>query len=280
VTDLLPAPCTESEARALTDSIKESAEQTWALLYEAHERQAWSVLGYSTWASYVEAEFGMSKNYANRLVNQADVIYAIEAATGVVPSGTTLTEAETRDLKPVLSEVTDAIREAVTDAEPEEAAEIARDVVNTVRKRVVAQRSERKEADQLSEAAERYPFLADVPAKPSEVIATANGLDGYEGAEKERRIGNAEKWAEMKRRNSGNPRQRPKSELAEQAVGNLLSNLVSWNVDAGRAIDLWDEVVTDPAMEGEWEAAIRLARGYLDELQHKNEGRAGLRRIK
>jgi hypothetical protein len=224
----------------------------------------------------------MSKQHAFRLLDQARVIEAIGGAIGESPSGDLrLSEAEARDIKPVLAEVVETISESVPeDATPEEAAEIARDVVNTVRKRVVAQRSERKEADQLSEAAERYPFLADVPAKPSEVIATANGLDGYEGAEKERRIGNAEKWAEMKRRNSGNPRQRPKSELAEQAVGNLLSNLVSWNVDAGRAIDLWDEVVTDPAMEGEWEAAIRLARGYLDELQHKNEGRAGLRRIK
>ena len=54
---------TETEARSLTVRIREAVDDLWRLVYEAHTRQAWQVLGYVSWTAYVGAEFwGSSLN--------------------------------------------------------------------------------------------------------------------------------------------------------------------------------------------------------------------------
>lgn len=134
-------PLNESEARVLTDRIRSAAEEIWSLLLIAHERKAWSALGYATWEDYVRGEFDMSRAYAYRLLDQGRVVREIRA---VSPDGdTAVTEAEARDIKPVLNEVTEEIRERVgglDDPNPEQVKEVVRDVVNEKRKHVQQRR--------------------------------------------------------------------------------------------------------------------------------------------
>ena len=47
-----------SAARALTDSIKSTAERLWRRVCTAYTGRAWQVLGYANWDAYCEAEFG------------------------------------------------------------------------------------------------------------------------------------------------------------------------------------------------------------------------------
>lgn len=69
-------------ARKLTKQIRQATDQLWALLLEAHQMEAWRLLGYRTWDAYVRAEFDMTRGNANRLVAQGEIIAAIEAAAG------------------------------------------------------------------------------------------------------------------------------------------------------------------------------------------------------
>jgi len=79
------APMTKAQAKRVTTAIRQTADDLWHLLREAHDGQAWAALGYATWGAYVEAEFDMTRRNANLLVAQGKVIAAIEAAT---PAGT------------------------------------------------------------------------------------------------------------------------------------------------------------------------------------------------
>lgn len=126
------------EASALTDRIRTTTESLWSLLLEAHERKAWTALGYDTWQGYVETEFGMHRRTSYKLLDQARVIAAIGEAAGVCPIGhIDISEYAARELKPVLPALTDEIRTRIEQGEkPAEA----------VRAVVKAKREERKTA--------------------------------------------------------------------------------------------------------------------------------------
>lgn len=105
---------TKAQARKLTDRIKAAADELWSLLLEAHEGKAWKALGYKTWEAYIGAEFDMTRRHAYRLLDQGRVVRAIEDAAGEnVTHGSQITERIARDIKPVLPEVTQEIRERV-----------------------------------------------------------------------------------------------------------------------------------------------------------------------
>lgn len=136
-------------------------------------------------------------------------------------------------------------------------------------------------AEGRASAEERYPFLKDVPAPNDQVIATANALDAVPEAEKERRLDSARKWAEMMRRNAdrtlGEDDERATD--AHHAVARALNGLTAWNVDAQRALDRWDDLVTDPSLGiDEWTGAIALARQHLDAIEQHTKQK--LRRVK
>jgi hypothetical protein len=149
---------TAGAARVLTDRIKSAAEDLWALLLEAHERQAWRALGYSSWRTYAMSEFGMSQSYAYRLLDQGRVMREIEAAAGS-PMGEIVTEREARDIKPHLVEVTEQIRERVAD-EPERAKEIVDEVVTETRERVKPRPKPRPKPEVSPEEHERRTAIA------------------------------------------------------------------------------------------------------------------------
>lgn len=110
------ADLTPDEARDLTDRIKATAEALWSLLAEAHDRQAWKALGYSSFSAYVEAEFDMSRRHAYRLLDQALVIRELEHAAGVT-HGSQISEREARDIKPNLDVVQQEIRDRIDSGE-------------------------------------------------------------------------------------------------------------------------------------------------------------------
>ena len=110
--DIQKTEITKAQARKLTDRIKSAADELWSLLLEAHEGKAWKSLGYTTWDAYIAAEFDMGRSQSYRLLDQARVTKAIEAAAGV-PHGGQITERVARDIKPVIEEVTQEIRAKV-----------------------------------------------------------------------------------------------------------------------------------------------------------------------
>lgn len=114
-----------SEAKALTDRIRVAADDLWRLIQQAHDQQAWRVMGYSSWKSYVQTEFGMSSRHSYRLLAQAKVIQALEEDSDprVTPQ---LTERQARHLKPRLGEAREFVRQKIEDGvEPQEAVQQA-----------------------------------------------------------------------------------------------------------------------------------------------------------
>lgn len=127
-------PMNKTEARALTERIKSTADHLWALLLEAHERKAWKALGYERWRDYCNAEFKISARHAYRLLSQAEVLVAIEEVSGVTHGSHDLSERDARDIKPILEVVVEDIRDRIGHGEePEEA---VRTSVNAARQMV------------------------------------------------------------------------------------------------------------------------------------------------
>lgn len=133
-------PLSRVEAEHLTDRIRSAAEELWQLLLEAHDCRAWAALGYPSWSAYISTEFDFSRSYAYRLLDQGRVIQGLREA--VSPNGDTpapadivVSEAEARDLKPVLAVVTDAITEATRDVPPERLGEVVRRVIAHARRK-------------------------------------------------------------------------------------------------------------------------------------------------
>jgi hypothetical protein len=86
VTDI-QKPCTKREAQQLTDRIRQSVDNLWLLLTEAHDRRAWKALGYTTWAEYVAAEFAMGRQRSYQILDQGRVIEAIRGVAVVSTAG-------------------------------------------------------------------------------------------------------------------------------------------------------------------------------------------------
>jgi hypothetical protein len=102
----------EQSARAITESIKTTANMMYLLVKRAHAGKAYKALGYTSFKEYVETEFGFSKVYAYRLLNQASFIEAIEAK---VPEGTEIhiSEPVSTKLKKALPELLETIEARV-----------------------------------------------------------------------------------------------------------------------------------------------------------------------
>lgn len=175
----LIAACTADEARALTERIKDAAEAIWSLLLEAHERRAWSALGYARWEDYVRAEFDMARAHSYRLLDQARVIREIESVSpfGDIPS---ITEAEARDIKPVLRDVTREVQRRVTampSPAPERVKEIVSEVITETRREIAEQRDRRAVVAELNALA---PAGFDAEADKARIALTFRVFDSVE----------------------------------------------------------------------------------------------------
>ena len=68
----LPA-LSKQAASKLTERIRKAGADFGALLLEAHDGGAWSVLGYATWGDYVRGEFEFSRQRSYQLLAQGRV---------------------------------------------------------------------------------------------------------------------------------------------------------------------------------------------------------------
>lgn len=116
----------KAEARSLTDEIKLDAERLWGKLLEAYEGGAHLSLGYNSWGSYFEAEFGGSDATAYRLLQSGRAMAQLP-----IGSPRPKNEAQARELAPLLDNP-DQLREAwaeVVDLKSEPTAADVREVV-------------------------------------------------------------------------------------------------------------------------------------------------------
>jgi hypothetical protein len=129
-------------ARELTDRIRrasETAGRVCSLLVEAHQRRAWSALGYHTWADYVRLEFRLSRSRSYELLDQGRVIRAMEAVTGLsgIPDISPYAAAQ---IKAHIAEITETLRARIAGLSPESIAKVADQIVREVRSRASAER--------------------------------------------------------------------------------------------------------------------------------------------
>ena len=144
---LIPAPLliTADEARTLTERIRRAAVEACMLLLEAHERRAWSALGYGTWERYVRVEFDLSRSRSYQLLDQARVIHALQEASGMSRI-LDISALAAEDLKPHLLEVVEAVRLRTSELPPDRAAAVVEQIVREQRNRVSVWRKHRRSA--------------------------------------------------------------------------------------------------------------------------------------
>lgn len=102
----VPSQFSPSDARSLTDEVKNDAAALWAKLLALYEGGAHTALGYSSWGAYYEAEFGESGTHGYRLLDSARVVDAIGSPMG---------ERVARELAPVLREAPERVAEVWAD---------------------------------------------------------------------------------------------------------------------------------------------------------------------
>lgn len=117
----------KKSAKQLTNDIKSTTTALYVLLKRAHDTKAWQALGYNSWTEYIEEEFDFSRARSYQLINQANVIEEINAASGVPLY---ITESEARSIKKRLPEITERLEEIKEeDLEEEEAKQRAREII-------------------------------------------------------------------------------------------------------------------------------------------------------
>lgn len=105
------------EARRLTDEVKQDAERLWLKLKELYDGQAHIALGYSSWGTYFEAEFGGSSDYGYKLLRAGRVLEELRVDNCLTPPN----EGQARELAPLLSKpelLRETWSEVVANGEP------------------------------------------------------------------------------------------------------------------------------------------------------------------
>lgn len=79
------AQLSQEQARILTTNIKHAVVRLWVLVAEAHDRGAFTALGYETWREYVVGELQMSESTSYNYLDQARIMRELVSA-GVDPN--------------------------------------------------------------------------------------------------------------------------------------------------------------------------------------------------
>jgi hypothetical protein len=112
---------TTEEAEAHTAKITATAAVLCLLVKEAHDKQAWKALGYTSWAAYVDERFigKVSRSRSYQLIAQAAVIEGLAAETGAEVSTVvdTFPEGKVRGIN--AETALTVVREALMDLSPE-----------------------------------------------------------------------------------------------------------------------------------------------------------------
>jgi hypothetical protein len=170
-------PLDGAGARELTERIRSATRQVCMLLYEAHRRRAWQVLGYTTWDQYVRTELALSRTRSYELVDQGRTMFALRAAAGI-SAFPEISAYAAEQIKPYMPEVIEAVRSRTAGLPEPEALAIVIQVVGEHRALVARDRPHRAEREAraagrpeilgLREAIER---LASMPP-PVDLLAT------------------------------------------------------------------------------------------------------------
>lgn len=116
------------EARSLTEEVRQDAERLWLKLVELYEGQAHVALGYSSWASYFETEFGGDGSRSYQLLQAGRVMKALEPTENFpLPKS----DSVARQLAPLLERPQELrqVWEEVTSTDTAPTAAIVRDAV-------------------------------------------------------------------------------------------------------------------------------------------------------
>lgn len=135
VVNLASPPLDENEARALTERIRSTTNILYLLIKRAHAGKAYQALGYNSFAEYIREEFAFSRAYAYRLLDQANVIEAIEEAA---PEGTKiyLGNPATKELKKVLPLIIADVEERTAGLDSNEAVDVIEDIIRDHREQL------------------------------------------------------------------------------------------------------------------------------------------------
>lgn len=159
----------EDEAHNITDAIKSSATATYILLAQAHQHKAWKALGYSTWADYVKEEFDISASRSYQLLDLSKAVAMLESAT---PEGTAvkLTEAQARDIKRELPNITEQIKEETKDLSPEDASEEVDRIIDEIREQNKLEDKEAEKKQKESEEKEEEERMEELEAQADAIL--------------------------------------------------------------------------------------------------------------
>jgi hypothetical protein len=158
-------PLDEQAARDLTERIKRATRQVCLLLLEAHQRGAWSALGYRTWEQYVQAEFGISRSRSYQLLDQGRVINTIQSSAGV--SGVlNISAYAAQQVKPRLADIVRVVRERTAGRSEGEATQIAIEVIQAHRPGR-GDGSPEKDHEEERDLARLYEAIGSLASMPS-----------------------------------------------------------------------------------------------------------------
>jgi len=195
-TAVQPTELTKAEAQTLTDRIRNAVEDIRKLVAKAHDGKAWKALGYRTWEDYVKTEFGISKRHADRLVQQGEVIQAIEDATSDLGPMGPISERAARELAPDLPAAVEEIKARAEKGE--DPAKAAKEIAAAKRAEKERQREERKQ-EQAKNAAASAEHAAKLPdsikameARKQEAVAAKRAKAADDGLTLEERIAELE----------------------------------------------------------------------------------------
>lgn len=146
VVDLSSPELNESEAREITNKIRTTTNVLYLLIARAHAGKAHVALGYSSFENYIKEEFNYSKSYAYKLLNQANVINAIEA---VSPEGTQVyvSDATARGLKASMDDFIPELEERMAGVPADEAGEVIEELIAEYKERQAERAAEDDEDD-------------------------------------------------------------------------------------------------------------------------------------
>jgi hypothetical protein len=168
---LVTTPLEPVAARALTERIRPGSRRVCLLLLIAHQRRAWQVLGYRSWAEYVVAELGISRSRSYELVEQGLVVRELCRAAGVaeMPEVSSLAAVQ---IKPYLARVAREVGARSAGVPPGRAGRIVADVVREMRTTLGLGRGGSRPADLRARRELRRSLrtLASMP-EPAEVAA-------------------------------------------------------------------------------------------------------------
>lgn len=137
VVDLTSPELDEEEAREITNKIRTTTNILYILIARAHAGKAHIALGYSSFEEYIREEFNYSKSYAYKLLNQANVIKAIEA---VAPEGTQVyvSDATARGLKASMDDFIPELEERLAEVPADEAGAVIEELITEYKERQAA----------------------------------------------------------------------------------------------------------------------------------------------